>query len=125
MRPVIISLAAALAACASSTTVPAVFPSHRLQPESRAECEGHCGQLGMRLGAVVIIHSSIGCVCEPTQATMVPAPVSGTGVASGAAVHAMLAAAEQQRRQQLGALLSKPMSTTPGVPTPGAHGLLP
>lgn len=58
---------ASLCAC-STTTVPAFSPSYRFRPESRPECEAHCSQLGMRLGAIVIMGTATGCVCEPKEA---------------------------------------------------------
>ncbi|MFY2564178.1 hypothetical protein ACN469_41690 [Corallococcus terminator] len=48
-------------------------------PKERAtECKQICTDLDMELGAVVIIRSSAGCVCQPR-------PAEGTAVGAGAA----------------------------------------
>ncbi|MFY3743350.1 hypothetical protein ACOQFB_05550 [Anaeromyxobacter sp. Red801] len=114
------SIAASAPLCACSTA-PAVNPSYRLRPESRPECEAHCGQLGMRLGAIVIMGTATGCVCEPKEA----ATPESRAAAGGAAFRvAQLMEQERGRRQQ--ELNSRSMHNahvpSPGLPgTPGIH----
>jgi hypothetical protein len=118
MRPflALASMAAAASLCACVTTAPAVDPAFRLDPESRPECEAHCGQLGMRLGAIVIMGSATGCVCEPKEA----ATPGSRAAAGGAAFRvAQLMKQEQERRQR--ELNSRSMHNAP-VPSPGLPG---
>jgi hypothetical protein len=107
--------AASLCAC-STATLPAVNPSYRLRPESRPECEAHCDQLGMRLGAIVVMWTATGCVCEPKEA----ATPGSRAAAGGAAFRvAQLMKQEQERRQR--ELNSRSMHNAP-VPSPGLPG---
>ncbi|ACG75095.1 conserved hypothetical protein [Anaeromyxobacter sp. K] len=111
----IASIAAAASLCACVTS-PAVNPSYRLRPESRPECEAHCGQLGMRLGAIVIMGSATGCVCEPKEA----ATPESRAAAGGAEFRvAQLVKQEEERRHR--ELNSRPMHNAP-VPSPGLPG---
>lgn len=74
--------------CFSQATQYAV-PRHTAR-----RCARHCSGLGMRLGAVVIIMNSAGCVCERGQ--LGKAVRSGAAaVAGGMMIHATRA---QQRR---------------------------
>jgi hypothetical protein len=101
-------IAAAALACAGCVTAPAVSPSFKLRPETQPECAALCEQMGMRLGAVVLIHNSAGCVCEPREATARPAeeaaprarPAGGAATAGGALVFALERAEEERRRDE-------------------------
>jgi hypothetical protein len=104
---------AALAAVGCGTT-PAVGTFVQLRPETATECTANCERLGMRLGAVVLIRNSAGCVCEPRQASpeirgAAPqepgAPRATVTGGAGAAVGSVVIvaseeeAAEEQRRR--------------------------
>ena len=68
-------------------------------PTARAtECRQLCEQLDMKLGAVVIIMNSAGCVCEPKQAEGMSEAVSGAAALAGGAL--IQASAEQARQQE-------------------------
>ncbi|AKQ67904.1 hypothetical protein A176_004816 [Myxococcus hansupus] len=68
--------------------------------ERAAECRSICSDLDMRLGAVVVIMNSAGCVCEPRdEETTTPPPHSSTAVIGGAAIHTVI---ELDRRAQVG-----------------------
>lgn len=90
MRPTPIAALLLLAGCVM--TSPAVAPGVKLRPETRLQCAGWCGEMGMRLGAVVLIQSSAGCVCEPAD--------GGRGAAEGSAAAASALVVEQHRREQ-------------------------
>ncbi len=104
-----VAFALAAAGCA---TAPAVGSNVRLRPETRPECAAHCETLGMRLGAIVLIRSSAGCVCQPHAAppaagaaTPPPEPraaldAGGADVAGGALV---IAFEEEEEAQRLAA----------------------
>jgi hypothetical protein len=68
-------------------------------PKERAtECVSHCEELGMKLGAVVIISSSAGCVCEPKDA-QTRAALAGAAVAAGGQMIAEEKARAAQQQQ--------------------------
>jgi hypothetical protein len=103
-------LVPALLAC---QTMPAVDPGLKVRSDTRPQCALHCEELGMRLGAIVLIRNSAGCVCEPRDAppraegpaVRDPAPARSGGAATGggALVVALEEAAleeEAQRRKQ-------------------------
>ena len=71
--------------------------SMTIAKETPAECTAHCGSIGMRMSAVVIIASMTGCVCEPAVAKTAAAG-GGAPAASGGAVAAILAAQQQQQQ---------------------------
>ena len=52
-------LALSMSAC---VTAPALYPVPR---EYASQCVGICNELGMQMGAMVVIRNSAGCVCEP------------------------------------------------------------
>jgi hypothetical protein len=73
-----VALATAILLAAGCATAPAVGPGTKVRADTRPECEAHCERLGMRLGAVVLIRSAAGCVCEPREAPPATgAPASG------------------------------------------------
>ncbi|BDG01881.1 hypothetical protein [Anaeromyxobacter oryzae] len=129
MRLVAAVVALLAAGCATS---PAVDPSVRLRPETRPECAAHCEQLGMRLGAVVLIKNAAGCVCQPREAP----PAQGTAAppasepraeveGGGAAVTggALVIALEEEARQR-NATAGQPQPTThtpPSWSSPGGY----
>ncbi|HTJ41974.1 MAG TPA: hypothetical protein VL463_07740 [Kofleriaceae bacterium] len=92
----------------------AVNPGVSVPQTTRAECEANCGSLGMRLGSVVLIMSSAGCVCVPNDAPPSAdnggeaATAGGAQIAAAAAAEAAASAAAQaallqqqhQRQQQ-------------------------
>lgn len=60
-------------------------------------CEQTCSELGMQMGAFVMVqHSYAGCVCQPTRSAGGAAEVAGAAVQSGA----VLAVGEARRREQ-------------------------
>jgi hypothetical protein len=90
MRPTPIAALLLLAGCFMTSR--AVAPGVKLRPETRLQCAGWCGEMGMRLGAVVLIQGSAGCVCEPADV--------GRGAAEGSAAAASAVVVEQHRREQ-------------------------
>jgi hypothetical protein len=59
-----------------------------LPPERAEECKRNCEKLGMRLGAVVLMMNSAGCVCEPIQPDSPASPAApNTSGAPPAASH--------------------------------------
>jgi len=86
---------AALLLCACSTSRP-VGLTRSLNTDTPAVCAKLCESMGMGLGAVVIISSSEGCVCEPRDA-----PRSASARAATAAIMPILEAEAAQ--QQSGA----------------------
>lgn len=75
-----------------------------LPPERAQECVRNCEKLGMKLGAVVLMMNSAGCVCEPVEAAPPAAPTSKAArraavLAGAAAIHAAQEAANQQQQQ--------------------------
>jgi hypothetical protein len=111
-----LTLLASLAFLAACVTAPAVDPSYKLRPETGPECTANCEKLGMRLGAVVLIHNSAGCVCQPREvfapgapATPPPPPpgspraaaeLGGGAIAGGAFLVALEEEAQRQRATQ-------------------------
>jgi hypothetical protein len=88
---------AGLLLCACSTARPVGF-ARQLNADTPAVCARHCEAMGMRLGAVVIIESAEGCVCEPARA-------AAHGGAAGASITPAVAAAataavQQEKRKQ-------------------------
>ena len=94
MRAFLIFLLA-LASTACVTGRPTVFD---VPAERATECRSVCDQLGMKLGAMVVIMNTSGCVCEPKEADghaqLAP------GAAAAAAGATIVEAQQQQQRQQ-------------------------
>lgn len=90
---------------AGCSTAPAVGAHTKLRPGTRTECEARCGQLEMRLAAVVLVMNAEGCVCEPAGAA--PRAATGVGAVNGAvlvrAAEEQEAARQAQRRASIGA----------------------
>lgn len=110
-------LAAVVIALAGCVTAPAVDPSFRLRPETRGECITHCETLGMRLGAVVLVRNSAGCVCEEIRSEP-RAAGGGAAVTAGAYIVALEEEAARQQQQNTqhhsGAPTSPPPHVAPG-----------
>jgi hypothetical protein len=101
MRLAFLGVLGLVAGCVQ-TTAPGVTRGVTLNPETLPGCAARCEELGMRLGAIVLIHNSAGCVCEPQGSASHAAGVSG--VASGAAVvmdeEATARAAQQKEEEE-------------------------
>ncbi len=91
---------AALAAATCSCAAALPLQNTHLSNESKQACPLICQQLDMELGAVVVIHDSVGCVCQPAHRPGV-AVTGGATAAGGSAIVVMeqAAAAQQQRAQ--------------------------
>jgi len=110
-----------------------VDPAVKLRPETRPECASLCEQIGMRLGAVVLIRNAAGCVCQPAEpapaapAAPPAAPTAGgpTRQAGAAAVSGgayLIALEEEERRQQSHAMHDNPSHTPSYTPPSGTPG---
>lgn len=112
MRATTLAVLITLAGCA--TLQPAVAPGVKPRPETAGECVGRCGELGMRLGAVVLIRNSAGCVCEPAagapSSTSTPVTGGAAAVVGGVVALDDEAAAEQRRQEQQRRSTVRPMS---------------
>lgn len=86
----------AASACAINTGVAGGFYVEKALAD---DCARHCATLGMRLAAVVVVHSTGGCVCEPKDRAADATSRGGAAVAGGAVIQAM----EEQRRAAAGA----------------------
>jgi hypothetical protein len=119
---------------AGCVTLPAVSPAVAVRPETVPECVANCQVLGARLGAIVLIRNSAGCVCVP--ADPVPAsPASATPPAAAprAAVEpgasaivggAYIVALEEELQLQQQLHPTTPYRPyTPPFSTPGASGV--
>jgi hypothetical protein len=84
-----------LGGCLSETRAATGLPVPRQRAD---ECRANCAELDMDLGAVVIIMSQAGCVCEPRGKHAALSP--GAAAAAGGAV---IAAVQQQQQQAAGA----------------------
>lgn len=89
----IAAFACLLAGCFGEPT------SLQVPRDTARQCANHCNGLGMRLGAVVIIMTSAGCVCEPRDRSTVRAGGSAA-LAGGAAIHAAQEKARRSQQQQ-------------------------
>jgi hypothetical protein len=68
----------------------------RVPPDAAEECAQHCATIGMRLSAVAIMASNVGCVCQPG-----PEPeTASTGDYTAATTGGMATILMQQRAQQ-------------------------
>jgi hypothetical protein len=97
MRNLSLLVVFAVSGCAPGYIKASDLDSREQGPQ---HCETRCHELGMKMGALVLVGDSMpGCVCQPRAAAE---PVAGEG-ASGATVgHVVLlaAAAEAQRQQE-------------------------
>ena len=118
-----LATAALAAAALGCVTLPAVDPGVHVRPETRPECVSACNQLGMDLGAVVLIRNAAGCVCQERagQAPMATTP-GATAVAGGAY---LVALEEQKRREEEEEAQRRAQQSTPPPGTPGTPGLSP
>ncbi|GHG92475.1 hypothetical protein [Comamonas sp. JC664] len=71
-------------------------------PKERAsQCRSICSDLDMRLGAVVVIMNSAGCVCEPRDEESTSKPPSSSSAAiGGAAIHAAIELSQREQTRQ-------------------------
>ena len=99
MRTCLLVVSAVLLLSGCVTARPTAF---EVPKERGTECLDICTGLGMKLGAVVVIMNSAGCVCEPAGAT--GAVTSGSAAAAGGAA---IAAAQAAARQQQAAAASQ------------------
>ena len=83
------------AACTQRVRTP-TYKSAVFTKETTGECVTDCKTIGMRLSAVVIIHNSAGCVCEPAEAKPAASRSGGAAAAGGA----VLAAAEEEEQEE-------------------------
>ena len=87
-----------LAVLAACTVRQAVNSGVAIPRERRTECEANCGSLGMRLGSVVLIMDSVGCVCVPADAP--PSTADSASAVSGGALIAVTAEEEARHNNQ-------------------------
>jgi len=92
MRTLILAVLLFTSAC---TVQRAVMPGLQLPKERATECEANCASLDMRLSAIVVVMSHVGCVCEPRGGTA----SSSSGPAAAAAEVVIEAVAQQQHPQ--------------------------
>ena len=92
--------AIALLLASGCTTLAPIQPGFTLQKDTGTQCVKYCGELDMRMSAVVIISTSTGCVCEPRENKAGPSS-AGAAVASGT-VAVLMSAQGQDQREQLG-----------------------
>lgn len=83
-----------LSGCETMTATRLTTPRARVD-----ECEKLCNDVGMKLGAFVVMMNSAGCVCEPTTAEGASTSSSGGATAAGAATIAAIEEAQRQQRQ--------------------------
>jgi hypothetical protein len=72
-------------------------------PDAAQTCAEHCESIGMRLSAVAIMASNVGCVCQGGKTTAGSegnAAESATAAAGMATILMQQAAAENARQQQ-------------------------
>ena len=109
------ALATLLLATSGCALVQPVSPSIPVTRETTAQCVTHCEELGLELGAVVLVHDSAGCVCQPVRPTSSSTTTGGAALAAAAAIlddEAAAAKRAEEHRQTPG---------TPGVPgSPGS-----
>jgi hypothetical protein len=84
-----------ICSCTTHSPVGGIFT---LEKDTGAQCTKHCGDLGMRMSAVVIISSMTGCVCEPRENKTTQS--GGAAAVTSGAVAAIMAAQQQQQHQQ-------------------------
>ncbi|RKH58328.1 hypothetical protein D7V93_16885 [Corallococcus llansteffanensis] len=107
-----------LMACTTAKATAFALPMERA-----TECRSLCEQIDMKLGAVVIIMNSAGCVCEPKSAEGMSPAVSGAAAAAGGALiqaNAEVNAEESRRREA--ARQESSQGRSPGTgPGPSHH----
>ncbi len=100
LSAVALFVALALPACA-----PAVVGSRLDVPkDSAATCTNFCHDLGLPLESVVIMASTVGCVCRARDGAAPPVPSSpnsGPSAASGGMAAVMIAAAQAEQQRQM------------------------
>jgi hypothetical protein len=101
-----IVLVAALIGLSGCMTASAVSAGVILDTKTGDECKATCEQLGMSLGAVVIIRNSAGCVCTPGTEAGGATTGGGAATAGGMAALMLDEAAQQQQ--------STPAAAPPG-----------
>lgn len=94
-----------LAAClALGCQKPGYMKGSELQRRGQGpqECASRCQELGMAMGAMVLVSNDLpGCVCVPYAPSSAPPAAEGaSGAAVGQVVIAAAVAAQQQQQQQ-------------------------
>lgn len=80
---------------ATASCVSTASPTYGALPKERTnECVQDCQQLGLTMTAVVVMGSSVGCVCEPGRGA------SGTAQRAGGAAAGGVMVLQQQTAQQ-------------------------
>ena len=117
MRPSrLMALGTLLVATSGCALVQPVSPSIPVTRETTAQCVTHCEELGLELGAVVLVHNSAGCVCQPVRAA------SSSTATGGAALAAAAAILDDEQADAKRAEEHRHSPGTPGTPgAPGAH----
>jgi len=90
-------------------TTPAVSYGVKVDPDTRPSCAALCEGMGLRLGAIVLVRNSSGCVCVVPDASTDAGPRAsvqsggGSTVASAAIIvdEEQEQAMQQQQQQQL------------------------
>ena len=88
------ALALLAAGCATVSPVGSLVS---VEKDTAQQCERHCQSLELVLSAVVIIHNSTGCVCEPATAGR---RIGRQGAAVGGAAAVQVIEEEQRAQQQ-------------------------
>ncbi|MEP7052123.1 MAG: hypothetical protein ABJB12_17290 [Pseudomonadota bacterium] len=92
-------LASSLTACA-----PGYMKASELDQKEQGPsfCDARCHELGMRMGALVLVSNDLpGCVCQPLASpNAAEAPAQGASAATAGEVVIAAAAAAEQRQQQ-------------------------
>lgn len=89
------AMAGLLSLCGCETVRATQFATPRARVE---ECTTLCSDVGMKLGAMVVMMSSAGCVCEPIS--QAGAKTSEPGGAASAGAATIIAVEEARRRHQ-------------------------
>lgn len=84
-----------LSGCETMTATGLPTPRARVD-----ECEKICSDVGMKLGAFVVMMNRAGCVCEPIEAAKASTSSSGGAIAAGAATIAAIEEAQRQQQQR-------------------------
>ncbi len=92
----ILALAVCATACTHGYVKASDLAAHHQGP---MDCHQRCNELGMEMGALVLVSDQLpGCVCVP-RATMPPASAQGASAATGSYVVIAAAAAAERQRQ--------------------------
>ena len=96
-----------LSVLAATACTPGYMKASELDKKEQGPsfCAARCHELGMRMGALVLVSNDLpGCVCQtlasPSNAADVPAQGASAAVAGEVVVAAAAAAARQQQQQQ-------------------------